>query len=1416
MIQSASALGDESIGALCDALSLNRSLTDLDLSFNGLGASSGALIGRSLISQPHLVRLNLSRNRLGDEGVEGLALALMDRVAASPGIFIDLSGNGLGPQGASSLSRCAASPSRPLRGVSLAENQIGDAGVGLLVPGLGVLEELDLLGAHILPSGVLTIATALARSAGQWTLSRLVLSRAGIDDAACAALAGALESPRCAMQALDIRGSRVSARGLNALLLSLVKNKSLLELDLSGTGFSDCSLLSTSLRANTTLTALHLNGSTEKKNSQAIEGALDAALEMVGVRTFISDEGAKVIAEALASNATLLTLSLSYNSITSAGCRVIVESLKINRTLTRLDLSSNSIHQAVDLGFGAALASNTSLTWLSLSNNYIGSAGAQALLGARSALEEVYLSRCRLSDPDGLPFDGPSAVLFQVPESLRVLDVRDNKLKYVGSCILRCVEMDKLYSSGNPWNSPPGSVFTQGLTAVRDYVAKMAEEGSETCKMCKLMLVGLGEAGKTSLLNALLDEDRSRSEPIARENRTVGIEIKRWRPSLVTLRAALPGNKEAVDRLTDLQVQVCDFAGQKEYSVSHLLFLSEQAVYALVFDVSTFEAERMSVIAENWLDAIACKSPGARVLLVATHCDLHDDEEVDRRCEAFAEGIVARLAHMQRAVMLFDQEEPQENQAQQQQQPRDVADRMKAARGRVHDASPLVHGLMSLFKHRTGQRATETTKFGAAVLRVSSLDGRGVPEARSAIIAAVSQLERVGFAMPKSFAVARGFFESQAGTPGSVVCQVPELFGRLAAHSSLSLGDFREAVRFWHDQGLIYHHGPGDLVFPEPGHVLDLVRTVVVHKAELLRRASLATSEAARAGLFRLATEALLTKDVLHRYLWAEKEISFPRVVWPGLVGVLESFGVLSPLPRGGGDGDAEWLVPALLDERETPVITAASMKSGLLVRRFIFPFTPFGALVTNLHSELAAEDRVVSKLSSAWGLLRLPSLTSVVGESSFIPSALYKMEPQGANIFPLAQFDMAVVGLNALDPDHVRFVLTVEANSGAALNLVLEAVQRLIFTYPGLRRLVKQLIPTSLGAERGDSSGAGAIHAIVPRDDTGRADGVVASRRAVTKPFPGFGGMTLKFSELERAPPPTVFISYQWDVQKEVLALKRLLESYLHLSCWLDLERLEAGDNLESKMVEGVSDAELIVVCVTKKYLLDAPNALFEYTTARKLKKRIMVVMLEALPGVRVLDASEETAMGFDDRLRAQWADLQKWPKDKRDLLREMSSIFYVYAKGRLLNKEESAPMSDPALVAELEKAVGNVFASAEARDLQEAKDHEVANLKAQIERQELLLREKDKELAKLRSLLTSAALPADTALPQVVLTPATSSSSTPKRKPVSELPKKRGNSVVSNARQFIGTLAGMALGPSASSLKLERERGKTKGKKS
>ena len=77
--------------------------------------------------------------------------------------------------------------------------------------------------------------------------------------------------------------------------------------------------------------------------------------------------------------------------------------------------------------------------------------------------------------------------------------------------------------------TPPPEIVNRGLKAIMVYL-KSLSLGSMICKRTKLMLVGLGEAGKTTLLNALrADNSTDRSKKV---EVTDGIEIKDWNITL--------------------------------------------------------------------------------------------------------------------------------------------------------------------------------------------------------------------------------------------------------------------------------------------------------------------------------------------------------------------------------------------------------------------------------------------------------------------------------------------------------------------------------------------------------------------------------------------------------------------------------------------------------------------------------------------------------------------------------------------------------------------------------------------------------------------------------------------------------------------------------------------------------------------
>ncbi|GFR68737.1 protein neuralized [Elysia marginata] len=77
--------------------------------------------------------------------------------------------------------------------------------------------------------------------------------------------------------------------------------------------------------------------------------------------------------------------------------------------------------------------------------------------------------------------------------------------------------------------------------------------------------------------------------------------------------------------------------------------------------------------------------------------------------------------------------------------------------------------------------------------------------------------------------------------------------------------------------------------------------------------------------------------------------------------------------------------------------------------------------------------------------------------------------------------------------------------------------------------------------------------------------------------------GMILQAKEhdLDR---PQIFISYQWDVQDQVAALRDHLERS-GFSCWMDIGQMGGGDQLSTKIDQGLRGCKLVVACITPKY---------------------------------------------------------------------------------------------------------------------------------------------------------------------------------------------------------------------------------------
>jgi len=183
--------------------------------------------------------------------------------------------------------------------------------------------------------------------------------------------------------------------------------------------------------------------------------------------------------------------------------------------------------------------------------------------------------------------------IIQLP-NLNDLDIRRNKLTELPPELFHLPKLETLELNDNPLISPPYEIAIQGLEAIRTYFADLKGE-TQLVNEVKLLLVGEGAAGKTSLVKRLLGEDFNPEEDI-----THGIKISSWQ--------AETGKKK-------IKVNIWDFGGQEIMHATHQFFLSKRSLYVLVLDGRKGERP------EYWLRHIETFGEGSPVLIVINKQD---------------------------------------------------------------------------------------------------------------------------------------------------------------------------------------------------------------------------------------------------------------------------------------------------------------------------------------------------------------------------------------------------------------------------------------------------------------------------------------------------------------------------------------------------------------------------------------------------------------------------------------------------------------------------------------------------------------------------------------------------------------------------------------------------------------------------
>lgn len=159
-----------------------------------------------------------------------------------------------------------------------------------------------------------------------------------------------------------------------------------------------------------------------------------------------------------------------------------------------------------------------------------------------------------------------------------------------------------VYLPDNPFENPPVEIVKKGREAVLNYF-KSLEGEKKPLNEVKVLLVGDGGAGKTSLVKRLVGEEFD-----GNEYQTQGINIKEWRF----------GKKK------EIKVNFWDFGGQEIMHATHQFFLSKRSLYILVLD------SRREEKAEYWLKHIRSFGGGSPILIVLNKIDENPSFELNR------------------------------------------------------------------------------------------------------------------------------------------------------------------------------------------------------------------------------------------------------------------------------------------------------------------------------------------------------------------------------------------------------------------------------------------------------------------------------------------------------------------------------------------------------------------------------------------------------------------------------------------------------------------------------------------------------------------------------------------------------------------------------------------------------------------
>jgi internalin A len=318
-------------------------------------------------------------------------------------------------------------------------------------------------------------------------------------------------------------------------------------------------------------------------------------------RLFLHGNRLATIPDTLGNLATLTRLSLHGNQLTA-----VPDTLEKLTALTELDLSGNRLAEVPK-----SIRRLTALTRLDLSGNQL--TELPEWLGNLTALTELDLSGNQLTElPESLGKLG----------ALTWLNLHRNQLTSLPLQLANLLTSRlQLVADENPLAEPLAELAARGAAELATFLRSLHD--AEPQYEAKMLLVGEGDAGKTSLVAALKPAPFVEGRPTTHEIQITPLAIRH----------------PALDK--DMTVRAWDFGGQQLYRITHQFFLTRRALYLIVWNARK-GPERDEI--EDWLRRIRLRvGNDARALLVATHCAERQPELDYDRLNAEFPGMLGGL-----------------------------------------------------------------------------------------------------------------------------------------------------------------------------------------------------------------------------------------------------------------------------------------------------------------------------------------------------------------------------------------------------------------------------------------------------------------------------------------------------------------------------------------------------------------------------------------------------------------------------------------------------------------------------------------------------------------------------------------------------------------------------------------------------